>query len=63
MIWAPVLLWAGAALGHRIGGLRVALEWIGDRIFWLVLAGIAVIALRQFWLSTIAKRAARGPER
>ena len=56
LIWVPLLLWVGESLGERIGGFNTALEWMADRVFGVVIALIAMLALRHVWITRAAKR-------
>jgi membrane protein DedA with SNARE-associated domain len=53
-LWVPALLWIGAAVGERVGGIQEVLHWIGSRILWVVLTVAALVAVRQVWLSRTA---------
>lgn len=50
LIWAPSLLLLGYRLRGRVGGLGVVLRWVEQRIFWLALALVVFVAVRQYWL-------------
>jgi membrane protein DedA with SNARE-associated domain len=51
LIWVPTLLGIGAVLGEHIGGVQDVLQWIGDRVLWVVLAAALLVILRQLWLA------------
>jgi membrane protein DedA with SNARE-associated domain len=53
LLWAPLLLWIGAVLGERAGGFHALLEWVGDRILWLVLAVVTMVVVRHLWLTRV----------
>lgn len=45
LVWVPVMLWAGHGLGHRIGDLTAALEWLRQGAVWgLLLAASLLVA-------------------
>jgi membrane protein DedA with SNARE-associated domain len=50
-IWVPLLLLAGNAMGERIGGLHRGIEWLTDRIQWLILLVVVGFVLRRIWLN------------
>jgi membrane protein DedA with SNARE-associated domain len=50
-IWVPLLLLAGNALGERIGGLHRGIEWVTERIQWIILFVLIGFLLRRLWLN------------
>jgi membrane protein DedA with SNARE-associated domain len=49
-LWVPLLLLAGNALGERIGGLHRGIEWVTERIQWLILLVVVGFVLRRLWI-------------
>lgn len=49
LIWVPLLLWVGTALGEEIGGLGALLAGISRAAFWLVVGAILLLVAWRFW--------------
>lgn len=49
LIWVPLLLWVGSALGEEIGGLGALLAGISRAGFWLLLGGILLLVAWHVW--------------
>jgi membrane protein DedA with SNARE-associated domain len=49
-LWVPALLIAGERLGRHIGHFNRILQFIADRIPWIVVAMLVVYGLRRAWL-------------
>lgn len=49
LVYVPALLFAGVKLGEQLGRVGGALDWVADRITWVLLI-VAVVALaRHLW--------------
>jgi membrane protein DedA with SNARE-associated domain len=48
-LYVPLLLWLGVKLGERIGALDRALDYVGDRVLWILLAVAAFAVVRHLW--------------
>lgn len=49
LIWVPLLLWVGTALGEEIGGLGALLSGISRAAFWIVVGAILMLVAWRFW--------------
>lgn len=55
VIWAPLLLWVGYRLRHRLGGLGDVLRWVEQRVLWIALVVVIAVIVRQYWLRHVKK--------
>lgn len=49
LIYVPVMLLLGVKLGEQVGRMDRALDWLGDRVFWLIAIVAGVAAVRHLW--------------
>jgi membrane protein DedA with SNARE-associated domain len=56
LVWAPLLLFVGFWLRDQIGGLGDVVRWVEQRVLWLALALVLVVAVRQYWLRHVRLR-------
>ncbi len=49
LIYVPVMLLIGFKLGEQVGRVDRALDWVGDRVLWLIALVAAVALLRHLW--------------
>lgn len=50
LVWAPTILYIGFRLRERVGGLGDVMRWVEQRLFWLALALVVFVIVRQYWL-------------
>jgi membrane protein DedA with SNARE-associated domain len=55
LIWVPLLLWVGTAIGDEIGGLSTLLAGVSRAAFWLALAAILLLIAWRFWRTEESK--------
>lgn len=48
-IYVPAMLLLGVKLGEQVGRVDRALDWVGDRVLWLIAIVAAVALLRHLW--------------
>lgn len=49
VLYVPTLLYVGAKLGEQVGRVDRALDWVGDRVLWLIAVVAGVALLRFLW--------------
>ena len=49
VIYVPAMLLLGFKLGEQVGRVDRALDWVGDRVLWLIALVAAVALLRRVW--------------
>lgn len=55
LIWVPLLLWVGTALGEEIGGLATLIAAISRAAFWIVLGAVLLLIGWRFWRTEESK--------
>jgi len=55
LIWVPLLLWIGTAIGEEIGGLSALLAGISRAAFWVVLAAVLLLVAWRVWRTEESK--------
>jgi len=55
VLWAPLLVWVGYRLRAHLGGLGDVLRWVEQRVFWLAIALVVFVAVRQYWLRHVRR--------
>lgn len=48
-LYVPALLFLGAKLGEQVSRVDRALDWVGDRVFWLIALVAAMALVRVLW--------------
>ena len=55
VLWAPLLVFIGFRLRNHLGGLGDVLQWVEQRVFWLAIALVVFVAVRQYWLRHVRR--------
>lgn len=56
LLYIPLLIYTGSALGERAGSLGATIQWVADRVLWVVLAVVIVLLARLVFLRRERKR-------
>ena len=55
VVWAPLLMALGIRLRDQLGGLGDVLRWVEQRVFWLAIALVVFVVVRQYWLRHVKR--------
>ena len=55
LIWVPLLLWVGAAIGEEIGGLGTLLAGLSRAAFWLIAGAVLLLMAWRVWRTEESK--------
>ncbi|HVL66987.1 MAG TPA: DedA family protein [Vicinamibacterales bacterium] len=55
LVWVPILVWLGTALGEEIGGLTSLMAGATRLFFWILLGVILLLAIWRLWRAEESK--------